>query len=71
MTDEEIEQARKNIEYDKYEKAYADQWAAIKNNSEFAPKMGSWSVIRNHFFDESLTDEWEALGDYYRRIGLG
>ena len=32
MTDEEIAQARENIEYDKYEKVYADQWNAVKND---------------------------------------
>lgn len=34
MTDEEIARARENIEYDKYEKQYADEWAAKKARDE-------------------------------------
>ena len=34
MTPEEIQQARENIEYDKYEKIYADEWQKIKNKEK-------------------------------------
>ena len=71
MTDDEIEESRRKLEMDKYEKIYADQWAAIKTNSDLAPKMGNWSALRDHLTDSEIAPQWKAIGDYYNQIGLG